>query len=555
MKPRDFLLLVLFLISSVSAKADLMQKASDHYENQLSENEGIIFGEIRGEERSYGHAGVLGKDRDTIDEHSLFEIGSITKTFTGVLLADQVLKGKVQLEDSIVSVLPDDVADEDSPLASVTFLGLATHTSGLPRLPGNLDEGADPNNPYAHYSKKQLYEYLRSFTENDFEEKGVMSYSNLGLGLLGDLLELVSGQSYEDLLREVILDPLQMNETFFQRTKTSIPQEAQDRFATGHRSGTEVSHWQIDALAGAGAIVSSAEDMLRYASAFWSDGIPADLKGALNLSTEAHSDAMGLGWFRQESKVSHDGGTGGFRSSLSIDPAEKFAMIKMENTSSPTISEEVTGDFSSLEGYWTGTLKTPVGELRQVLRISGKGIAYLHSIDQGGAGIRAAVSRFEGEELLCGFPSIGGNFEAKLVEGKLEGTWVQGSGMPLELTRSEEVPPALEEALSKVATGDFSDLEGYWSGYLGGKQGLFVILRFDAIGSSADVGLYSPDQTNAPLPITKVDFSDGTLSLRSRPLNATFEADLDGKTLAGTWNQGTPLPLTLEWSEEKPDRE
>ncbi|MEM6279212.1 MAG: hypothetical protein AAF733_07020, partial [Verrucomicrobiota bacterium] len=225
------------------------------------------------------------------------------------------------------------------------------------------------------------------------------------------------------------------------------------------------------------------------------------------------------------------------------------------NGISPTLSEEITGDFSPLEGYWSGTLKTPSGELRQVMRITGKGAIHLHSIDQGGTGIRAAVARFEEQKLECKFPTIGGSYGAELGDGILKGSWTQGSDLPLDLTHSPEVPPELEKALQKIATGDFKELEGYWSGFLGGKQGLFVILRIDPIGNSADIGLYSPDQSDAALPVTKVDFAEGKLDFASAPLNATYEAELDGKTLEGTWSQGVPLPLKLRWSEEKPERE
>ncbi|MEM1441712.1 MAG: serine hydrolase domain-containing protein, partial [Verrucomicrobiota bacterium] len=355
---KAIVLLSFLLVSGASAfgAEDLEQKATDYHENQQAENEGVVFGRIEGSEISFGSAGFLGRNRNAVDEHSLFEIGSITKTFTGVLLADQVLLGKVALGDPITKFLPADVAGEFSPLATVTFLELATHTSGLPRLPSNLEEGADPTDPYAHYSVEKLYEYLKDFEADDFEEKGKASYSNLGLGLLGHLLELISGKTYEELLAEVILDPLQMKETYFQRYVDSIPNSVKDRFATGHRKGKEVSHWRIDSLGPAGAIVSSASDMLRYAAAHWSPEIPAKLKGALELSTETHSGSSGLGWFVDGEKVAHDGGTGGFRSSLSIDKEAKTATIKLENGSTPSISEEITGDFSSLQGYWSGTL-------------------------------------------------------------------------------------------------------------------------------------------------------------------------------------------------------
>ncbi|MEM7602101.1 MAG: serine hydrolase domain-containing protein, partial [Verrucomicrobiota bacterium] len=257
-----FIAAILFPISTA---ADLQKDADQHHQQMQSENEGIIFGKIKGNLVEFGSAGVLGEGRAPIDEHSLFEIGSITKTFTGVLLADQVLRGNVKLDDPITKFLPDLTTVSEFDLSSVSLVDLATHTSGFPRLPSNLEEGSEPDNPYAHYTNERLYKYLASFTADDFEEPGKMSYSNLGIGLLGHLLELATGKTYEELLAEVILVPLKMEETYFQRSTDAIPETANGRFATGHRAGKTVSHWQIDALGGAGAIVSSASDMLRYA--------------------------------------------------------------------------------------------------------------------------------------------------------------------------------------------------------------------------------------------------------------------------------------------------
>ncbi|MDA8909152.1 MAG: serine hydrolase [Verrucomicrobiales bacterium] len=555
MKSRVLFLILLHILACRSFSADLESQAIEHHQRMQSQNEGIILGSIKGEIAEFGAAGVLGTGREAINEHSLFEIGSITKTFTGVLLADQVLKGKIELTDPITDFLPESVADENSALSAVTFLELATHTSGLPRLPSNLDRGADSNDPYAHYSEGELYDDLREFQESDFEKRGTQSYSNLGTGLLGHLLELASEKPYEILLQETILTPLKMDSTFTQRNKRSIPESFRDRFATGHRSGKEVSHWHIDALCGAGAIVSSADDMLRYASAYWSPDTPPALKDAFELATENHTKSMGLGWFVSGTGFNHDGGTGGFVSSLQIDPGKQEATIRLENSSSPTIKEESRGDFSSLSGYWSGSLKTPAGELRQVLRIRDDGKVFLHSIDQSTSGIPAAQSVFEDGVLTCVFPSIGGKLKGTISGETLSGNWTQGSGIPLTFTHSAEAPEPLESGLSKTTKGDFTDLEGYWSGYLGGKAGLFVVLHIERIGKSAQATLFSPDQTDSPLPVSKVTFNGDDLKLESKLIKATYSAKRKDKTLTGTWDQGNPMPLELDWSAEKPSKD
>ena len=565
MIPLRTTLCCLFLASSHSFSSELEEKAEKHHEELQSKNEGVIFGRITGHEIEFGYAGTLGEGRSAIDEHSLFEIGSITKTFTGVLLADQVLLGNARLDDPITRFLPESVTQNSSTLSFITLLDLATHTSGLPRLPSNLEDGADQRNPYAHYTVESLYDYLSDFSPQDMEQKGTQSYSNLGMGLLGHLLELISGKSYSSLLKETILNPLGMDETYYQwidpayppnqQKARAIPSEAREQFATGHRSGIRVSHWEFDALGGAGAIVSSASDMLRYASAFWSAETTTALKKAMELATENHTPSMGLGWFVQEGKLSHDGGTGGFVSRLKINPSEKTATIRLENSSAPTVTESASGDFTSISGYWNGTLKAGVANLRQVLRIDDEGKANLYSIDQSASGIPAAQTRFENGKLHCLFPSIGGKFTAMLSDGTLTGDWSQSSEIPLTLTYSEEIPKPLEQSLAKVVTGEFAPLEGHWSGYLGGKSGLFVVIHIQKMGATADVSLFSPDQSDAPLPVTRVTFEADQFDLESAPLNATYEATLEGKKLSGIWNQGAPMPLELDWSKEKPSRE
>lgn len=155
-----------------------------------------------------------------MDSDTLFEIGSITKVFTGILLADAVNQGKASLDDLVSKHLPDGLLAEDSPLRSVTLLDLATHTSDLPRMPGNLGEGSDPKDPYAHYTVEKLRAYLRDFKVTDFEKRGELSYSNFGMGVLGHVLERIAGKPYEQLVRETIFTPLGMSSSFIQR---SIP--------------------------------------------------------------------------------------------------------------------------------------------------------------------------------------------------------------------------------------------------------------------------------------------------------------------------------------------
>ncbi len=144
---------------------------------------------------SYGKTAVSGSQR--LDETSVFEIGSITKVFTTIILADMAEGGKVDLDDPIEKYLPKSVRVPTRKGQSITLAHLATHTSSLPRMPDNFLP-SDANNPYADYSVEQMYEFLSGYTlQRDIGAQ--YEYSNYGGGLLGHILALRSGMSYEEL--------------------------------------------------------------------------------------------------------------------------------------------------------------------------------------------------------------------------------------------------------------------------------------------------------------------------------------------------------------------
>src|ERR1051326_4113711 len=149
--------------------------------------------------------------KQPLDGDSVFEIGSVTKVFTTTLLADMVERGEVSLSDPVSKYLPKTVKTPTRDGKEITLFDLATHTSGLPRMPTNLIE-RDPKNPYADYSVDQLYEFLSGYTlTRRIGEK--YEYSNLGVGLLGHVLALRAGTDYETLVRNRISQPLKMENT------------------------------------------------------------------------------------------------------------------------------------------------------------------------------------------------------------------------------------------------------------------------------------------------------------------------------------------------------
>ena len=193
------------------------------------------------------------------DEKTIFEIGSITKVFTTTVLADMHLREEVHLDDPVNKYLPASARLPNRDAVDVTLRHLATHTSGLPRLPGNLDlKKVDLANPYAQYTIEDLYAGL---AKSRLKSKpGTRSdYSNFGSGLLGHVLAKVAGTAYETLVKQRICEPLGMIDTTI-----TLSEDQQQRLAVGHSGGKRVPNWDLPTLAGAGALRSSLQDMLRF---------------------------------------------------------------------------------------------------------------------------------------------------------------------------------------------------------------------------------------------------------------------------------------------------
>jgi CubicO group peptidase (beta-lactamase class C family) len=278
-------------------------------------------------------AGTSGVTGVPLDGNTLFEIGSITKVFTSSLLADMVARGEVKLDDPVAKYLPKTVRVPSRNGKQITLLDLATQTSGLPRLPGNL-KPKDEANPYADYTVDQLYAFLSSY-ELTRDPGSQYEYSNLGVGLLGHALALRGGKSYEDLLVDRILRPLRMDDT---RITLSPSQKA--RLAPGHSvSGDIVPNWDLPTLAGAGALRSTANDLLKFLAANL-DSTSKPLGRELATTHVPRRDAggpmrIGLNWHILSAFgrpiVWHNGGTGGYRTFIGFDEANQRGAIVLSN--------------------------------------------------------------------------------------------------------------------------------------------------------------------------------------------------------------------------------
>ena len=279
-------------------------------------------------------AGDPGPGRPPLDGNTVFEIGSITKVFTATLLAELAEEGKVRLDDPVQKYLPATVRMPTRNGKAITLALLAEQRSGLPRLPDNM-KPADPANPYADYSVQQLYDFLSHY-ELTRDPGESFEYSNLGVGLLGHVLSLATGKSYEDLVRERVTAPLGMT-----HTSIALTPWMRDHLASGHDpEGRVVANWDLPTLAGAGALRSTALDMLKFVDAYLHRARGA-LGRAMTLAQRARAPAgpgasIGLNWLivhpAADTIVWHNGGTGGYRTFVGFTPSRALGVVVLTNS-------------------------------------------------------------------------------------------------------------------------------------------------------------------------------------------------------------------------------
>ena len=269
---------------------------------------------------------------------SIFEIGSITKTFTGLILSQMVEQGKVKFDEPVRELLPPGTVEKPAG-AEITLLDLATQHSGLPRMPDNF-KPVDGENPYADYHAADLYAYVAKHGVAK-PEKTEFLYSNLGFGLLGQALSVRAGKTYPALLQEEVLGPLGMRDTGIALT----PAE-QARFIPGHTADHKPAHaWDLDAFAGAGAIRSTAPDMLTYlednlhpqqvkaAHSRAAKTIVQALEQEHELRADAGGERIALAWLFDSATGNywHNGATGGYSAYAFFNPKGDYAAVVLLN--------------------------------------------------------------------------------------------------------------------------------------------------------------------------------------------------------------------------------
>jgi CubicO group peptidase (beta-lactamase class C family) len=301
---------------------------------------GLVIGCLAGNEQRVAGYGRLRTDaQDTPDGGTIFEIGSVTKVFTGLLLADLAEGGLIGLDDPLASYLPAWVRVPTFGGHQLTLADLASHAGGLRRDPkGTLRRWlGNRHNPNAGLSVESLYAGLaRTKLRRRPGER--VKYSNLGAGLLGDALARAAGQPYEELVRERICRPLGMRDTV-----VTLTSEQTARLAAGHtRRGRPAPPLEIPALVGAGALRSTATDLLRFLRANLK---PADTPLTAQIERTqlpqlrvAKRTEIGLGWMIARlpglagPMLWHNGGTPGFRSFVGVGRETGTAVVVLSNT-------------------------------------------------------------------------------------------------------------------------------------------------------------------------------------------------------------------------------
>lgn len=336
MKNFALLLLSLFFFSFIYGQSD--RPISDAQYNIIFEKtkdfpEGTELSFALIKDGVVGYYGVkrIGDTLEYVDNaRNTFEIGSISKVFTSTLLAHRVLEGEMDLSAPIQEYIDFPIKNKD-----ITIRQLANHTSGLPRLPSNLDlEKTDPFNPYKDYDTTALKFYLQNDMKLDNDPGENYSYSNLGAGLLGYILELQSGLSYEELLQKNIASPYTMESTTTDRLKVdSILVQGIDG------NGKATSNWDLNVLVGAGGIVSNAIDLSKFALAqFNKENKALVLTREQTFEVPEYKLGLGLAWNIIQPDTSHtwymhNGGTGGYTSMLALDVENKNGVIILSNVS------------------------------------------------------------------------------------------------------------------------------------------------------------------------------------------------------------------------------
>jgi CubicO group peptidase (beta-lactamase class C family) len=329
---------------------DLGGLAQETADRLAAKGVGAVVAAVAADSAQIRGAGRTGADREgTPDAETMFEIGSVTKVFTALTLARLAVRGTLDLDEPLVELLPPGASVPSRGGEQIRMRHLATHTSGLPRLPkGMLGQvllhpyGAQLD-PYAECTSETLLEGLARIRLGARPGRRYR-YSNLGPGLLGLALAHRAGTEYETLVTREICTPLGLTDT-----AVAVDGGRSGRLAQGHtRRGKPTPAWQLADLAGAGGLRSTATDLVTFVRAQL-DGGSGEIAEAIRLCRKVEHRVNGLarftvswvhlGWFGRrlgprlgaQLQIFHDGATGGFSSFMGFDPEKGVAVIVLTN--------------------------------------------------------------------------------------------------------------------------------------------------------------------------------------------------------------------------------
>jgi CubicO group peptidase (beta-lactamase class C family) len=324
----ETLLLLLICCSSLAQDnidKQIQEKLDSLY--KLNKVPGIfIASSVKGKHQFYT-AGVADKKSNlpfTLDTQ--FELGSISKTFTAFLL-ESVLQNNNIADTSLMTQFLPDSLQKNNAISSIQLLNLLNHTSGLPRLPENIGIPQDRLQPYANYTKEELYYYLSKIEPKTY---GRVVYSNLGVGLAGVIAENISGKSYQQLLNEYINKPFQLKHTGIQAAKR-MPT------AIGYFNDETATYWNMNVLVGAGGIKSDAKDMLQYLDYMVNNQSLPVIRSVLQKTTKLNNQvAIAKAWHTIERNSAtllywHNGGTYGFSTFAAFNPTNQSSILVVIN--------------------------------------------------------------------------------------------------------------------------------------------------------------------------------------------------------------------------------
>src|SRR5271157_1747071 len=463
-----------------------------------------------------------------------------------------VQRGEVALTDPVAKYLPPDVKVPERGGRVIRLVDLSTHTSGLPRMPSNFNP-KDPANPYADYTVEQLYQFLSAYQlTRDIGSQ--FEYSNLGGGLLGQALAHRAGMDYEALVRSRITRPLAMSSTGI-----TLSPEMKARLAMGHNDkSVAVPNWDLPALAGAGALRSSANDMLTFLAAnlgYVKSPLAPAMAAMLSVRRPTGAPGggqIGLGWLitkpAEDELVWHNGGTGGYRSFIGYDAKTRVGIVVLSNTfttsgiddigmhlldshvpllPAPKEHKEITVDPKIFDGYVGRYQLAP----NFILTVTREG-------DQ-------LFTQATGQSKVQVFPESQRNFFLKVVDaqitfetdtnGRATSLTLHQNGANLPAKRIEgEAAPAAAPKEHKEITVDPKLFDGYVGQYQLAPNFILTITR--------EGGRLYAQATNQPkLPI----FPEGERDFFYKAVDAqiTFETDANGRATSLTLHQnGANMP-------------